>query len=110
MTDKIVDREKVSPTNVVNLPDSIAPEDFPEVLEQTMVNFANGDIIEGTVVSVTRNEIMVDVGYKSEGVIPSRELSAQKDKDARSTAPTNTTKSQLEIILITKDAERWSLR
>ena len=84
MTDKIVDREKVSPTNVVNLPDSIAPEDFPEVLEQTMVNFANGDIIEGTVVSVTRNEIMVDVGYKSEGVIPSRELSAQKDKDPRS--------------------------
>ncbi len=84
MTDKIVDREKVSPTNVVNLPDSIAPEDFPEVLEQTMVNFSNGDIIEGTVVSVTRNEIMVDVGYKSEGVIPSRELSVQKDKDPRS--------------------------
>tara|TARA_B100000029_G_scaffold158025_1_gene153381 strand:- start:33 stop:1313 length:1281 start_codon:yes stop_codon:yes gene_type:complete len=84
MTDKIVDREKVSPTNVVNLPDSIAPEDFPEVLEQTMVTFSNGDIIEGTVVSVTRNEIMLDVGYKSEGVIPSRELSVQKDKDPRS--------------------------
>ena len=84
MTDKIVDREKVSPTNVVNLPDTIAPEDFPEVLDQTMVNFSNGDIIEGTVVNVTRNEIMVDVGYKSEGVIPSRELSVQKDKDPRS--------------------------
>ena len=79
MTDKIVDREKVSPTNVVNLPDTIAPEDFPEVLEQTMVEFSNGDIIEGIVVSVTRNEIMVDVGYKSEGIIPSRELSVQKD-------------------------------
>ncbi len=84
MADKIVDRENVSPTNVVNLPDSIAPEDFPEVLEQTMVNFSNGDIIEGTVVSITRNEIMVDVGYKSEGIIPSRELSVQKDKDPRS--------------------------
>ena len=84
MTDKIVDREKVSPTNVVNLPDTIAPEDFPEVLEQTMVNFSNGDIIEGTVVNVTRNEIMVDVGYKSEGIIPSRELSVQKETDPRS--------------------------
>ena len=83
MTDKIVDREKVSPTNVVNLPDTIAPEDFPEVLEQTMVEFSNGDIIEGIVVSVTRNEIMVDVGYKSEGIIPSRELSVQKDTDPR---------------------------
>ena len=84
MTDKIVDREKASPTNVVNLPDTIAPEDFPEVLEQTMVEFSNGDIIEGTVVSVTRNEIMVDVGYKSEGIIPSRELSVQKETDPRS--------------------------
>ena len=84
MTDKIVDSEKASPTNVVKLPDTITPEDFPEVLEQTMVEFSNGDIIEGTVVSVTRNEIMVDVGYKSEGVIPSRELSVQKETDPRS--------------------------
>ena len=83
MTDKSVNSENVSPTNVVNLPDTITPEDFPEVLEQTMVEFSNGDIIEGIVVNVDRNEIMVDVGYKSEGVIPSRELSIKKDTDPR---------------------------
>lgn len=83
MTDKSINSENVSPTNVVNLPDTITPEDFPEVLEQTMVEFSNGDIIEGIVVNVDRNEIMVDVGYKSEGVIPSRELSIKKDTDPR---------------------------
>ena len=70
--------EKSSPSNVVELPEDIKPEDFPELLEQTLVTFNNGDVIEGTIVRVDRNEVMVDVGYKSEGVIPSRELSVRK--------------------------------
>ena len=70
--------EKSSPSNVVELPENIKPEDFPELLEQTLVTFNNGDVIEGTIVRVDRNEVMVDVGYKSEGVIPSRELSVRK--------------------------------
>ncbi|HIC90235.1 MAG TPA: S1 RNA-binding domain-containing protein, partial [Anaerolineae bacterium] len=32
------------------------------------------DIVDGTIVSITPNEILVDVGAKSEGVVPSREL------------------------------------
>ena len=70
--------ETVKPINDVNLPENINPEDFPMLLEQTLVSFKNGDVIEGTVVRIDRNEVMVDVGYKSEGVIPSRELSVRK--------------------------------
>ena len=70
--------ETVKPINDVNLPENINPEDFPILLEQTLVSFKNGDVIEGTVVRIDRNEVMVDVGYKSEGVIPSRELSVRK--------------------------------
>ena len=66
------------PSNVVSLPDDIKPEDFPELLEQTLITFNDGDVIEGTIVRIDRNEVMVDVGYKSEGVIPSRELSVRK--------------------------------
>ena len=76
MTDNIEDTSQ--PSNVVSLPDDIKPEDFPELLEQTLVSFNDGDVIEGTIVRVDRNEVMVDVGYKSEGVIPSRELSVRK--------------------------------
>ena len=68
MTDNIEDTSQ--PSNVVSLPDDIKPEDFPELLEQTLVTFNDGDVIEGTIVRVDRNEVMVDVGYKSEGVIP----------------------------------------
>ena len=76
MTDNSV--EASSASNVVELPDNIKPEDFPALLEKTLVSFNNGDVIEGTVVKVDRNEVMVDVGYKSEGIIPSRELSVRK--------------------------------
>ncbi len=76
MTDK---QEKViEPSNVVELPDNIKPEDFPDLLEKTLITFNDGDVIEGTIVRIDRNEVMVDVGYKSEGVIPSRELSVRK--------------------------------
>ena len=66
------------PSNVVSLPNDIKPEDFPELLEQTLITFNDGDVIEGTIVRIDRNEVMVDVGYKSEGVIPSKELSVRK--------------------------------
>ena len=60
MTDNSV--EASSASNVVELPDNIKPEDFPALLEKTLVSFNNGDVIEGTVVKVDRNEVMVDVG------------------------------------------------
>ena len=76
MTDN---QEKVvQPSNFVELPDDIKPEDFPDLLEKTLITFNDGDVIEGTIVRIDRNEVMVDVGYKSEGVIPSRELSVRK--------------------------------
>ena len=76
MTDN--QKKVIEPSNVVELPDDIKPEDFPDLLEQTLITFNDGDVIEGTIVRIDRNEVMVDVGYKSEGVIPSRELSVRK--------------------------------
>ena len=76
MTDNL--DEKSNSSNVVEIPDDAKPEDFPDLLEKTIVTFNAGDVIEGTVIRIDRNEIFVDVGYKSEGVIPSRELTVRK--------------------------------
>ena len=43
-----------------------------------MRTLRRGDVIEGTVVRVDRDEILVDIGFKSEGVIPSQELTAER--------------------------------
>jgi len=76
MTDNLDNNSNSS--NVVQIPDDAKPEDFPDLLEKTIVTFNSGDVIEGTVVRIDRNEIFLDVGYKSEGVIPSRELTVRK--------------------------------
>ncbi|MDI6799847.1 MAG: 30S ribosomal protein S1 [Actinomycetota bacterium] len=47
--------------------------------DSTIKFFTEGDLITGTVVRVDNNEVLVDIGYKSEGVIPLKELSIKKD-------------------------------
>jgi small subunit ribosomal protein S1 len=43
--------------------------------ESDVKMYSRGDVISGTVVQVNENEILVDIGYKSEGVLPAAELS-----------------------------------
>ena len=56
-------------------------EDFLAAIDQTIKYFNDGDIVEGTVVKVDHDEVLLDIGYKTEGVIPSRELSIKHDVD-----------------------------
>ena len=46
-----------------------------------MVEVEDGQIVNGTVVKIDKDEVLLDIGYKSEGVIPSRELSIRNDVD-----------------------------
>ncbi len=54
---------------------------FEEAIAGTLVSVEDGQIVEGTVVKVDKDEVLLDIGYKSEGVIPSRELSIRNDVD-----------------------------
>ena len=54
-------------------------EELIAAVDQTIKYFNDGDIIEGTVVKVDHDEVLLDVGYKTEGVIPSKELSIKHD-------------------------------
>jgi small subunit ribosomal protein S1 len=47
----------------------------------TMVSFDEGDVVKGKIVRIDKDEVLVDIGYKSEGVIPSNELSIRKSVD-----------------------------
>jgi small subunit ribosomal protein S1 len=49
--------------------------------DATMVPFEEGDVVSGLVVRIDQDEVLVDIGYKSEGVIPSNELSIRKSVD-----------------------------
>jgi len=47
--------------------------------ESAMRDLRRGDVVEGTVVRIGPEEILVDVGAKSDGIIPARELSQRPD-------------------------------
>ncbi len=49
--------------------------------DATLHPFAEGDVVTGHVVRIDNDEVLVDIGYKSEGVIPSTELSIRKSVD-----------------------------
>jgi small subunit ribosomal protein S1 len=52
---------------------------FEEAISGTLVDVEDGMIVTGTVVKIDKDEVLLDIGYKSEGVIPSRELSIRND-------------------------------
>ena len=65
----------------VAIDDLGSPEAFLEAIDKTIKYFNDGDIVTGTVVKVDRDEVLLDIGYKTEGVIPSKELSIKHDVD-----------------------------
>src|SRR5215217_505554 len=49
--------------------------------DATIVPFEEGDVVTGKVVRIDKDEVLIDIGYKSEGVIPQHELSIRKSVD-----------------------------
>ena len=69
-----------APAATADLPD-LTPEELIVAMEASFRDFNDGDIVEGEVVKIDRDEVLLDIGYKSEGVIPSKELSIRHDVD-----------------------------
>ena len=59
--------------------DDLIGQSLEDVMAGTIVEFEDGDVVEGTVVKIDRDEVLLDIGFKSEGVIPVRELSIRND-------------------------------
>jgi small subunit ribosomal protein S1 len=69
----------------------------------TMVSFEEGDVVNGKVVRIDRDEVLLDIGYKSEGVIPSGELSIRKAVDTSEEVELG---EEIDALVVTKeDAE-----
>ena len=69
----------------------------------TMVAFDEGDVVKGKVVRIDKDEVLVDIGYKAEGVIPSNELSIRKSVDPSDEVELG---EEIDALVLTKeDAE-----
>ena len=57
----------------------LTEEEMEKFIDTTLTSFEDGDLVKGTIVKIEHDEVLVDIGYKSEGVIPVRELTIRKD-------------------------------
>jgi len=62
--------------------------------------FNDGDLIDGVVVGLERDEVLVDVGYKSEGVIPLKELSVSRNVNPKELLEEG---QEIKIVVVQKE-------
>jgi small subunit ribosomal protein S1 len=86
--------------------DDLGGMSIDDAYTASMVEVEDGQIVEGTVVKVDRDEVLLDIGYKSEGVIPARELSIRNDVD-----PSEIVKlgEQVEALVLQKEDKEGRL-
>src|SRR5438128_12624502 len=64
-------REKEQGTGQFAVPQREEEESYEKLLDQYGARkFAEGEVMKGTVLKITDTDVIVDIGYKSEGVIP----------------------------------------
>ena len=86
--------------------DDLGGMSFEEAIDGTIVNFDDGDIVTGTVVKVDKDEVLLDIGFKSEGVIPARELSIRHDVDPHEIV---TMGEEIEALVLQKEDKEGRL-
>ena len=79
---------------------------FLEAVEKTIKVFNDGDLVSGQVVKIDHDEVLLDIGYKTEGVIPSRELSIKHDIDPSEVVELG---SEVEALVLTKEDKEGRL-
>ncbi|NLN61183.1 MAG: 30S ribosomal protein S1 [Deltaproteobacteria bacterium] len=88
-----------TPDDTVSAQTNDEPMDFGELYEQSLQNVQFGEIVTGKIVQITNDVVMVDVGWKTEGHIPTKEL-----KDADGNISLNVG-DEIEILVDRRDGE-----
>ncbi len=74
-----IDADDYVPRQIID--DDLGGMTLDEAYAATMVSVEDGELVTGTVVKIDRDEVLLDIGFKSEGVIPVKELSIRNDVD-----------------------------
>ena len=79
---------------------------FAEAIDGTMVELKEGQLVTGSIVKIDRDGVLLEIGYKTEGVIPSRELSIRNDVDPNEIVKLG---EQIEALVLTLEDKEGRL-
>ena len=95
-----------APSDIGDVADDLSADDFAAAIDRTVFEFKEGDIVAGTVVRVDPDEALIDIGYKSEGVIPANELSI---RNSANPADVVSVGDEIEALVLQKEDESGRL-
>lgn len=75
-------------------------EEINKVVDSANIQFDDNDIVKGMVVKIEHDEVLVDIGFKSEGVIPLKELTIRKDANPEDVVQVG---DEIEALVVTKE-------
>ena len=52
-----------------------------EAMAQSQISYVAGQIVKGTVIEIRQKEVMIDIGYKSEGSVPVNEFEDHDEEE-----------------------------
>ncbi|HJM27881.1 MAG: 30S ribosomal protein S1 [Acidimicrobiales bacterium] len=84
----------------------LGDKSLDDAFAESMVQVEDGQLVSGTVVKVDREEALLDIGFKSEGVIPRRELSIRNDVSVDELVSVG---DQIEALVIQKEDKEGRL-
>ena len=61
----------------------MSEKSFDEMLDETFKTIHAGEVVEGTVIDVKEDEIILNIGYKADGIIPRSEYTNDNNADLR---------------------------
>jgi small subunit ribosomal protein S1 len=86
--------------------DNDLPGGFDAAIDSTVVEVEDGQLVTGRVVRIDADEVLLDIGFKSEGVILAKELSIRNDVDPHEVVSMGET---IEALVLTKEDKEGRL-
>ena len=76
-----------TPNNIIKeVHESMAEMSFDQMLEESFKTIRNGEVVQGTIIDVKEDEIILNIGYKSDGIITRNEYSNDQNLDLTTVA------------------------
>ena len=73
-----------TPNNIIKeVHISMSEKSFEQLLEESLVTIRNGEVVSGTIIDVKEDEIILNIGYKADGIITRSEYSNTPNLDLR---------------------------
>ena len=99
--------DRLPPSNsIIDNDIGTSMEDLIRAIDATIKPFSEGDLVSGSIVKIDPEEVLVDIGYKSEGVIPARELSIRNEIDPSKVVKVG---EQIEALVLQKEDKEGRL-